>query len=93
MAHSAFTERCHDFAQTKGSAVVELGRGVVGALVKYVNPVHGLALESPFVKLAAAGLLPERSKPRARVLQESELPAWKVAVDRLGERQRDFLKL
>ncbi len=93
MAHGAFRERCHEFAQTKGAALVELGRGVVGALVKYVNAVHGLALVSPFVQLAAAGLLPEHSKPRARVLQESELPAWKVAVDQLGERQRDFLML
>lgn len=91
MAHDAFRERCHYFAQTKGSAVVELGRGVIGALVKYVNAVHVLALESPFVELAATGLLPERSKPRARVLQESELPAWRAAVDQLGEKQRDFL--
>jgi integrase len=45
------------------------------------------------VKLAAAGLLPERSKPRARVLQESGLPAWRAAVDQLGEKQRDFLYL
>ena len=93
MAHDGFRERCHEFGQTKGSAVVEFGRGVVGALVKYVNAVHGLALVSPFVKLAAAGLLPERSKPRARVLQESELPAWRAAVEKLGEKQRDFLLL
>jgi hypothetical protein len=93
MAQGAFTGRCHDFAQTKGAAVVELGRGVIGALVKYLNAVHGLTLESPFVKLAAAGLLPERSKPRARVLQIGELPAWAVAVGKLGERQRDFLYL
>ena len=91
--HGGFTERCHDFAQTKGAAVVELGRGVVGALVKYVNAVHGLTLDSPFVKLAAAGFLPERSKPRARVLQESGLPAWRAAVEKLGEKQRDFLYL
>ena len=93
MEHGAFTGRCHDFAQTKGAALVELGRGVVGALIKYLNAVHGLKLESPFGKLAAAGLMPERSKPRPRVLQESELPAWKLAVDQLGERQRDFLYL
>ncbi|WP_342620757.1 site-specific integrase [Rhodoferax sp. GW822-FHT02A01] len=93
MAHGAFRERCHDFAQEKGSALVELGRGIVGALVKYVNAVHGLQLESPFVKLAAAGLMPERSQPRARRLQESDLPAWREAVDKLGEKQRDFLLL
>ena len=55
--------------------------------------VHGLSLESPFNKLAAAGLMPEHSQPRARVLQISELPAWKTAVDQLGEKQRDFLLL
>ena len=93
MAHDGFRARCHEFGQTKGSAVVELGRGVVGALVRFVNAVHGLALVSPFVALASAGLLPERSKPRARVLQESELPAWRAAVDQLNERQRDFLYL
>jgi hypothetical protein len=31
-----------------------------------------LQLESPFTKLAAAGLMPERSQPRARVLQEAD---------------------
>lgn len=93
MAHNAFAGHCHAFAQSKGSALVELGRGVVGALIKYVNAVHGLSLENPFTKMAAAGLMPERSKPRARVLQESDLPTWKIAVDMLGERQRDFLYL
>lgn len=91
MAHGAFATHCHDFSQTKGKALVELGRGVIGALAKYVNAVHDLNIQSPFVKLAAAGLLPERTTPRARILQESELPAWREAVDRLGERQRDFL--
>ena len=91
MAHGAFASHCHDFSQTKGKALVELGRGVIGALAKYVNAVHGLSIQSPFVKLAAAGLLPERTTPRARVLQESELPQWREAVDKLRERQRDFL--
>lgn len=91
MAHGAFASHCHDFSQTKGKALVELGRGVIGALAKYVNAVHDLNIQSPFVKLAAAGLLPERTTPRARVLQESELPAWRDAVDKLRERQRDFL--
>ena len=88
-----FSEHCLKFAQTKGAAQVELGRGVVGALIRYINAVHGLTLETPFTRLAGAGLLPERAKPRARVLQESDLPAWKVAVDKLKERQRDFLYL
>ena len=72
---------------------MDVGRGVITALIKYINAVHGLSLESPFTKLAAAGLMPEHSQPRARVLQISELPAWKVAVDKLGETQRDFLFL
>ncbi len=93
LSFGEFSEHCHAFAQSKGNALVEVGRGVVTALIKYVNAVHGLSIESPFNKLAAAGLMPERSQPRARVLQESELAAWKVAVDQLGERQRDFLYL
>ena len=88
-----FIDHCHAFAQTKGAALVELGRGVVGAVIKYVNALHGLALESPFTKLAVVGLMPDRAQPRARVLQVAGLPAWKVAVEQLGERQRDFLLL
>lgn len=89
----AFARHCHEFAQTKGAALVEVGRGLVGALCKYLNAVHGLKLEAPFAKLAAAGLMPDRAQPRARVLQEADLPAWKLAVDKLGEKQRDFLYL
>ena len=89
----AFSEHCLAFAQTRGAAQVELGRGVVGALIRYINAVHGLTLETPFTRLAGAGLLPERAKPRPRVLQESDLPAWKAAVDKLKDRQRDFLNL
>ena len=89
----AFAAHCHAFAQTKGSALVEVGRGILSALMKFLNAVHGLQLESPFVKLSAAGLMPEHSQPRARVLQEADLPAWKLAVDKLGERQRDYLYL
>jgi integrase len=88
-----FIDHCHAFAQTKGAALVELGRGVVGAVIKYVNALHGLALESPFTKLAVVGLMPDRAQPRARVLQVADLPAWRAAVDQLGERQRDFLLL
>lgn len=88
-----FSIHCHDFGQTRGAALVELGRGVIGAVIRYINAVHGLTLESPFTKLAAVGLLPERAKPRPRCLQESDLPAWKIAVDKLGQRQQDFLYL
>lgn len=93
MGHGAFAEHCHDFAQNTGKSLVELGRGVIGAVIKYVNAVYGLEIQSPFVRLAAAGLLPERTQPRARVLQESELPQWREAVDKLGQRQRDYLYL
>jgi len=88
-----FVDHCHAFAQTKGAALVELGRGVIGAVIKYVNALHGLALESPFAKLAVVGLLPNRAQPRARVLQVAYLPAWREAMDQLGERQRNFLIL
>ena len=93
MGHGAFAEHCHDFSQNTGKSLVELGRGVIGAVIKYVNAVYGLNVQSPFVRLAAAGLLPERTQPRARVLQESELPQWRAAVDKLNERQRDYLYL
>jgi len=91
MGHGAFAEHCHWFSQNTGNSLVELGRGVIGAVIKFVNAVHGLNIKSPFVRLAAAGLLPERTKPRARVLQESELPQWCEAVNKLKERQRDYL--
>jgi len=93
LAGQEFITDCHAFAKTKGAALVELGRGVIGALIKYINAVHSMKLENPFLKLAAAGLMPDRAKPRERVLQEADLPAWKAAVDKLGEKQRDFLYL
>ncbi len=88
-----FSAHCHAFSQSRGAALVELGRGVIGALVKYANALHGLELASPFAKLASAGLMPERAQPRARVLQEGDLPAWRAAVDRIGQVQRDYLLL
>lgn len=93
MAGSDFFDHCQVFAQTKGAAVVELGRGVVGASMKYANAVYDLALVPPFTKLATMGLMPDRAKPRIRVLQEVDLPAWWQAIQKLGERQRDFLLL
>lgn len=93
MQGQAFAAHCHEFAKTKGAALVELGRGVIGSLFKYVNAVHGLDLATPFNKLAAAGLMPERAKPRPRTLQTSDLPAWKKAIDTLSEPQRDCLML
>ena len=62
--YAEFSEHCHTFAQTNGDALIEVGRGLVGALIKYVNAVHGLELKSPFTKLEAAGLLPHGSKTR-----------------------------
>ncbi|QDZ29063.1 integrase family protein [Noviherbaspirillum sp. UKPF54] len=89
----AFSRHCHEFAQTRGAAVVETGRGLIGAVIKYANAVHGLTLESPFSQLAAAGLMPEKAQPRMRKLQEDDLPQWYLAVQRLPEKQRDLLIL
>jgi integrase len=93
LSFGEFSEHCHAFAQSKGNALVDVGRGIVTSLIKYVNAVHGLSIETPFTKLAAAGLMPEHSQPRARVLQVEDLPAWREAVDKLGEKQRDYLLL
>lgn len=93
LGSAPFAQHCHAFATSKGAALVEVGRGIVTALIKYVNAVHGQALVTPFNKLADAGLMPERSKPRARVLQIADMPAWKLAVDQLGHRQQDYLYL
>jgi len=93
MNATSFSEHCHQFAQTKGAALVEIGRGLIGALIKYLNAVHSQNIRNPFVKLADAGLMPPRAQPRARRLQEVDLPAWRNAVDRLPERQRDYLLL
>ncbi len=93
MTGAAFSEHCHSFAQNTGAAQVETGRGLIGALIRYVNAVYGLTLDNPFHKLAAAGLMPERAKPRARLLREDDLPQWRVALDKIGEKQRDYLLL
>ncbi|MDB5795719.1 MAG: hypothetical protein JWR25_2098, partial [Noviherbaspirillum sp.] len=93
LADGSFAEHCHRYAQTKGAALVEVGRGLIGALFKYLNATYGLSLESPFNKLAAAGLMPERAGPRLRKLMEADLPIWKNAVERLPEGQRDYLFL
>lgn len=90
---AAFTEHCHEFAQNNGAAIVELGRGLLGALIRYVNAVYAMQLENPFHKLSAAGLMPERSKPRPRMLREDELIQWRKAVDLCGDLQRDYLLL
>lgn len=90
---TAFSEHCHHFAQNTGNALVEVGRGLLGALLRYVNAVYGLLLDNPFSKLATAGLMPERTKPRARLLRETDLPVWRAALDKIGEKQRDYLLL
>ena len=86
-----FGEHCKTLGQTKGAALVELLRGLIGALIRYVNAVYGLVLTSPFDRLASAGLLPDRAKPRARVLQIESLPDWFAAVDRLERGPRTYL--
>jgi len=89
----AFGEHCHQFAQTNGAAVVEVGRGLIGAIIKYLNAVHSLKIPNPFNKLADAGLMPARAQPRLRRLLETDMPPWRIAVDQLPERQRDYLLL
>jgi len=89
----AFAEHCQKFAQSKGNAVVDVGRGLISALIKYLNAIYGLSLNSPFDRLAAAGLLPEHAQPRVRKLNESELPVWYKAVCTLPDKQRDYLML
>lgn len=93
LASPAFSKHCHDFAQSRGAAVVEVGRGLIGAMFRYINAVHRLRLENPFTRLAAAGLMPDRAEPRERRLQVSELPVWYTATLSLQERQRDLLML
>jgi integrase len=86
-----FSAHCLKFAQNTGKALVDVGRGVFGALFKYLNATFGLALESPFSKFAAAGLMPKRAEPRSRLLTEEALPAWKQAIHGMPEKQRDYL--
>ena len=93
LSKPAFSENCHRFARKSGASLVEVGRGFIGALFKYLNAVHGQNLESPFTKLAASGLLPEHAKPRARKLKEADLPQWRKAVDSILPMHRDFLLL
>ena len=93
MGESAFAEHCQKFAKSKGNAVVDVGRGLVSSMIKYLNAIYGLSLSNPFDKLAAAGLMPEHAKPRSRKLQEAELPKWYQAVSTLPEKQRDYLML
>ena len=90
---TAFSEHCHQFAKSNGAVIVEVGRGLMGAMIRYLNAVYELQLENPFHKLAAAGLMPERSKPRARVLREDGLAQWRKAVDLCGDMQQDYLLL
>ena len=89
----AFAEHCQQFAQSKGNAIVDVGRGLISAMIKYLNAIYGLTLSSPFDKLAAAGLLPEHAQPRSRKLQESDMPGWYKAVITLPEKQQDYLML
>jgi len=93
MKTPAFGEHCHEFAQSKGAALVEVGRGLIGALIKYLNAVHSQTIRNPFGRLADAGLMPERAQPRARRLKEIDMPVWRSAVEKLPERQHDYLLL
>jgi len=93
LARPEFSTHCLTFAQNTGKALVDVGRGVFGALFKYLNATFGLSIENPFSKFAAAGLMPKRAEARARILTEEALPAWKHAIDRLPEKQRDYLMM
>ncbi|KVD83751.1 hypothetical protein WS63_27510 [Burkholderia stagnalis] len=93
LRESAFGDHCHKFAQSKGAALVDLGRAIIGSITSYLGAVYGVTIESPFVRLRAAGLLPGRPEARARKLTESDLPAWHRAVGMLPELQRDYLGL
>lgn len=90
---SAFGDHCHRFAQTKGAALVDLGRGIIGSILRFLNAVHGVEIASPFVRLGAAGLMPDRPQPRARKLNEIGLPTWFGVVDSLPQTQGDYLRL
>jgi integrase len=90
---AAFAEYCQKFSRSTGNAVVDVGRGLISSLIKYLNAVYGLSIISPFDKLAAAGLMPEHARPRERKLQESDLPSWYKAVKTLPEKQHDYLML
>ncbi|AJZ58716.1 phage integrase family protein [Paraburkholderia fungorum] len=72
---------------------MDLGRGIVGSILKYLGAVHGVDIQSPFAKLGAAGLMPDGPQPRARKLNESGLPEWFKAVDSLPAMQRDYLRV
>lgn len=37
----AFTEHCRSFSREKGAALGELARGLLGALIKFVNALQG----------------------------------------------------
>lgn len=89
----AFQQHCHEFVQAKGAALVDLGRGVISSLLKFVGAVHNVDIPSPFARLGAAGLMPARPAARARKLDETRLPEWTKCVDTLPAPQRDYLRL
>ncbi len=93
MKDSAFGDHCHRFAQTKGAALVDLGRGIIGSILRFLHAVHGVDIDSPFTRLGAAGLMPDRPQARTRKLKEGGLPAWFRAVESLPGVQRDYLRL
>lgn len=93
LVSSAFPEHRAAFASSKGNPLVEVGRGVMTALIPYVNALHGVHLKAPFTRVTGAELLPARAKPRARVLQEVDLPKGFAAVESLPAKPRDCLVL
>ncbi|WP_429362864.1 tyrosine-type recombinase/integrase [Paraburkholderia sp. MM5496-R1] len=93
MKEPAFSDYCYQFAQTKGAAIVDLGRGIVGSIIKFLAAVHGVKLDNPFARLSVAGLMPSRPAPRIRKLNERDLAGWWKSVGQLPEMQVDYLRL
>ena len=93
MKETGFGHHCHQFAQSKGAALVDLGRGIIGSILRFLNAVHEVVIPNPFVRLGAAGLLPDRPQPRARGLDEAGLSEWLAAIDALPPLQADYLRL
>jgi integrase len=93
MTDKAFGEHCYRFAGTKGAAIVDLGRGILSSIIKFLDAVYGLSVPNPFLRLGAAGLMPSRPSPRIRKLNERDLSDWWQAIGRLSEKQQDYLSL
>ena len=52
---TAFSEHCHQFAKSNGAVIVEVGRGLMGAMIRYLNAVYpilvGVDMPQPKIEL------------------------------------------